>query len=186
MARIAAMKPAIFRATSDAIVSRMIALPCRWSFVAFLAVLGCTHSEPRPVRRVIEEPSGALTGRDGSYGAAGLATTLPAADTSPCAHLSDRLAYLPATATELCDAARCRSMGGECALAGRVCPSACVRRSTDSGKACTAREDCEGQCLAPASAENGQRVAGRCSPVLWNAGCFKSVRDGLAAQICID
>jgi hypothetical protein len=163
----------------------MISLRSRWSSAVVLAVLGCTHSEPRPVRRVVEEPSSAPAGSDGD-GAAVLTTALPAAETSPCAHLSDRLAYLPATAAELCDAARCRGAGGECAPAGRVCPSACVRRSTDSGKACTAREDCQGQCLAPANAENGQPVAGRCSPLLWNAGCFKSVREGLAAKICVD
>jgi hypothetical protein len=164
----------------------MISLPSRWSSAAFLAVLGCTHSEPRPVRRVVEEPSSAPAGSGGSHGAAVLATTLPAPEASPCAHLSDRLAYVPATATELCDAARCRGAGGECAPAGRVCPSACVRRSTDPGKACTAREDCQGQCLAPANAQNGQRVTGSCSPLLWNAGCFKAVRGGLAAEICVD
>lgn len=164
----------------------MISLPSRWSSAALLALLGCTHGEPRPAPRVVEEAPSAPAGSDGSHGTTIVATTLPEAAPSPCAHLSDRLAYLPATATELCDAARCQSAGGECALAGRVCPSACVRRSTDSGKACTAREDCQGQCLAPASAENGQRVAGRCSPILWNAGCFKSMRGGVTAEICID
>ena len=162
----------------------MISLPFRWSLAVLLTVLGCTHREPRPVR-VVDESSSAPASIDGSHASTAPATT-SAAPESPCAHLSDRLAYLPATADEVCDAARCRGKGGECAPAGRVCPSACVRRSTDSGKACKAREDCEGQCLAPATAENGQRVAGRCSPLLWNAGCFTSVRDGVAAKICVD
>jgi len=61
-----------------------------------------------------------------------------------------------------------------------------VRRSTDFGKPCTTREDCQGQCLAPAAAENGQRVTGSCSPLLWNVGCFKSMRDGVVAEICVD
>lgn len=153
---------------------------------AFVAVLGCTRGESRSAPRVVEEPSSAAAGSDASYGTSVPASTLLGAATSPCAHLSDRLSYLPATASELCDAARCRSAGGECALAGRVCPSVCVRRSTDSGKACRAREDCEGQCLAPENAANGQRVVGRCSSLRWNAGCFKAMRDGVAAEICVD
>jgi hypothetical protein len=111
-----------------------------WSSALLLAVLGCTHGEPRPTPRVVEEPQSSPV-NSGAIDRTGVpATTPPAAETSPCAHLSDRLAYLPATATELCDAARCRGAGGECAPAGRVCPTACVRRSADSGKACTARE----------------------------------------------
>ena len=160
--------------------------PSRWSIAAFLALLGCTHGEPRPAPRVVEEPQSPPVDSGGIDGTSVLATTRFAAETSPCAHLSDRLAYLPKAGSELCDAARCRSAGGECAHAGRVCPSACVRRSTDFGKACTAREDCQGQCLAPANAENSQRVAGSCSPLLWNAGCFKSMRDGVVAEICVD
>src|SRR5262245_21927364 len=129
----------------------MKSLPVRWFSMALLAVLGSTHCERRPVRSVVEEPSTAPAKVDANDGAACTATA-PAADTSPCAHLRDRLAYLPASAAEPCDTTRCRSAGGECAPAGRVCPSACVRRSRDSSKACTAREDCEGQCLAPAGA----------------------------------
>ena len=158
----------------------------RWSLAAFFALLGCTHGEPRPAPRVVEETQNPPVDSGGIEGTSVRGMTPSATETSPCAHLSDRLAYLPKAADEVCDAARCRSAGGECAPAGRVCPSACVRRSTDSGKACTAREDCQGQCLAPASAENAQRVAGSCSPLLWNAGCFKSMRAGVVAEICVD
>ena len=66
---------------------------------------------------------------------------------------------------------------------------ACVWPTSDAGKSCQNRSDCQGYCQAPWDAEPGARVAGECSAKASDhpGGCGNPVKDGIAmGALCID
>jgi hypothetical protein len=63
----------------------------------------------------------------------------------------------------------------------------CVVPTTDGGKACDDREQCQGLCEAPSLAAKGERVSGTCSTSIGRLGCLNVVIHGEASgQACFD
>lgn len=88
------------------------------------------------------------------------------------------------------DAAGCAAAGGELKPLGRLQRVQCVVPYADAGKACSAKADCTGQCLASGEREiaAGSRATGICqADISQNFGCRQRIDAGVAqGTICVD
>jgi len=75
----------------------------------------------------------------------------------------------------------CQAKGGRAEQA-RYALEVCALPTTDAGKACAGKSDCQGFCEAPPSAKPNAEVRGACSAWAQSVptGCFNHVRDGKA------
>lgn len=106
---------------------------------------------------------------------AGCASTTPAASTA-------------ATGIPGNDAAACIAAGGSLQPLGRLQRAQCVVTYADAGKACIAKSDCTGQCLAADAVAPGAKTSGTCQrDVSQNFGCRQRIDGGVAlGTICVD
>ncbi|MEG0182664.1 MAG: hypothetical protein RR704_04285 [Stenotrophomonas sp.] len=102
-------------------------------------------------------------------------------------------AAVPADATTTAtpaplDAAACRQAGGELMPLGRLQRVQCVVPYADAGRACSAKADCSGQCLAEGEVTAGVPARGVCQTDLrQNFGCRQRIDGGVAqGTICVD
>jgi len=93
-----------------------------------------------------------------------------------------------ATPSATTDAAACTAQGGELRPLGRLQRVQCVVPYADAGKACTAKADCSGQCLATGEVAAGSPASGVCQrDASENFGCRQRIDGGLAqGTICVD
>lgn len=88
------------------------------------------------------------------------------------------------------DAAGCAAAGGELKPLGRLQRVQCVVPYADAGKACSAKADCTGQCLASGerAIAAGSRATGVCqADISQNFGCRQRIDAGVAqGTICVD
>ncbi len=84
------------------------------------------------------------------------------------------------------DIYNCISKGGKWGIAG-MSGCRCFNKAKDVNKPCSSWEkDCEGLCLAPKNAKEGEKVVGKCSKYDLMFGCHSLVEDGKAVSICSD
>lgn len=90
-------------------------------------------------------------------------------------------------------AAACRQRGGDFDYRGLGLAPVCNVRTSDAGRQCQSRADCEGLCVAEppqvdwAQLRPGQPLAGHCTPETAHFGCFVAVEHGRAGTpICVD
>lgn len=81
------------------------------------------------------------------------------------------------------DRAACASVGGAVKPQGMFGFSACVKPTSDGGKACTAQDQCESRCLAPENAVQGSTATGYCQRDDARDGCIRSVENGIVSGI---
>lgn len=63
----------------------------------------------------------------------------------------------------------------------------CVRPTTDGGKYCSDKSQCQGACNAPFGALPGEAVAGKCASEVGRYGCRNHVNSGQASgEFCFD
>ncbi len=86
------------------------------------------------------------------------------------------------------DAAACRQAGGALTPLGRLQRVQCVVPYADAGKACSAKADCTGQCLAQGEVAPGAKAQGLCqTDISQNFGCRQRIDGGVAVgTICVD
>ncbi len=101
---------------------------------------------------------------------------------SACAAPGGRLAGGDVPTSE----STCLARGGSWTQLGRAPVKQCLLRTRDAGKTCSGREQCEGLCLAPDGAVDGDRVEGTCSVDTNRFGCRSLVRDGVVTTLCVD
>ncbi len=167
-------------------------IAARWMLAT--ALLGCA----RPDGRAAGERSAVLpTAGEGSRGDGDLAIARepPKADALGdasdgsrfgCSSVLKWLAYPPSGVAD-CDTNRCRAAGGACGYGGVGCPQACFRRTSDGGKPCKDRSECQSICLAPPDTAAGQATMGSCSELVHVVGCQNRVRAGRAeGAVCTD
>jgi len=66
-------------------------------------------------------------------------------------------------------------------------PKRCDLKATDGGKKCTDSSQCEGECMAPEAAQEGDTIEGSCSEYILVFGCKRFVEDGrVGMTICAD
>ena len=113
------------------------------------------------------------------------------AGTKPCDNVRGSLVYAP-TWQEFhairCDEGRCRAAGGRCAYAGMACPIACVKRTSDGGKACRDGSECKSRlCEGTPDTAVGTPMTGKCADVVMKLGCSVMVKQGrVESTICGD
>lgn len=83
----------------------------------------------------------------------------------------------------------CRAAGGEWSRFGVVdalCGiHSCAPRTSDGGKACRNRADCEHLCVTEAPPKIGAEVEGKCTAVKTSFGCFTHVDGGrIVGRVC--
>lgn len=117
-----------------------------------------------------------------------LLLALTACTSTPAA--TDVAPATPAAAQAPTDAAGCAAAGGELKPLGRLQRVQCVVPYTDAGKACSAKSDCTGQCLASGDTEiaAGTRATGVCqTDASQNFGCRQRIDNGVAqGTLCVD
>lgn len=146
--------------------------------LAGVALAGCDERSGAPHRQVPAPTTPTVSTRPQA------AASMPTSGS--CAVLRARLALDPASDGK-CDRAACAAAGGECGWAGFSCEIACVRRSRDAGAACSDVSECEGTCVAPASAGLGDVVKGSCYHLALDKACLNRVRQGKAeGKVCVD
>lgn len=106
---------------------------------------------------------------------------------SACSPMAEQApdAGAPAQSAE----AACAAQHGTLQRVGRLQSVQCVIAYADAGKRCTDGDQCQGDCLAPATgaASAGQAATGQCAPTSNRFGCATRVEDGKAdATLCID
>ncbi|HET7544441.1 MAG TPA: hypothetical protein VFK05_31435 [Polyangiaceae bacterium] len=107
------------------------------------------------------------------------------AATSPCRALTPWLAYLTDSVT--CEAARCAAAGGACGYGGVACPSACFRKTSDGGQACTDDSQCQSACVTDPDLPVGKSAQGTCHRLAHVMGCENHVRAGRASgALCVE
>ncbi len=118
-----------------------------------------------------------------------LSLMLALAGCSSSPNAGDTATNAPAAADNA-DAARCAAAGGELKPLGRLQRVQCVAPYTDAGKACSAKSECTGQCLAQGETElvAGSKARGVCqTDVSQNFGCRQRIDNGVArGTICVD
>jgi hypothetical protein len=63
----------------------------------------------------------------------------------------------------------------------------CVERTTDGGRLCRDRSDCQHLCITDRPAVIGAEASGRCTALRSNIGCFTHVDDGqIVGRVCVD
>jgi hypothetical protein len=109
---------------------------------------------------------------------------------STAPHAAGPTAPAPGTDAAVADAASCAAAGGEMKPLGRLQRVQCVKPYADAGKACSAKTDCTGQCLADGESElvAGAKARGVCqTDVSQNFGCRQRIDNGVAqGTICVD
>lgn len=66
-------------------------------------------------------------------------------------------------------------------------PKRCDLKAKDGGKSCTDSSQCQGECMAPSGASEGQKMNGACSDYILNFGCARRVENGkVGIEICAD
>jgi len=97
---------------------------------------------------------------------------------------ADTTAATPTTPS----AAECTAAGGSLQPLGRLQRVQCVVPYADAGKACSAKADCSGQCLATGDAAPGTAARGVCQrDVSQNFGCRQRIDGGVTlGTICGD
>jgi len=85
----------------------------------------------------------------------------------------------------------CRAIGGEWSRFGvrdHLCNVySCAERTTDAGKPCSNRADCEHLCITKAAPKIGAAARGECSAVKTSFGCFTYVDGGrIVGRVCAD
>jgi hypothetical protein len=86
---------------------------------------------------------------------------------------------------------QCRAAGGEWARFGvhaHLCNIySCAARTSDAGKPCRNRLECEHLCVTGDPPRIGAEAAGRCTAVKTTFGCFTHVDDGrIVGRVCVD
>lgn len=118
-----------------------------------------------------------------------LSLMLALAGCSSSPNAGDTATNAPA-AVDNADAARCAATGGELKPLGRLQRVQCVVPYADAGKACSAKAECSGQCLAQGETElvAGSKARGVCqTDVSQNFGCRQRIDNGVAqGTICVD
>ncbi|MGY8563763.1 hypothetical protein L0938_10105 [Paracidovorax citrulli] len=118
-----------------------------------------------------------------------LSLMLALAGCSSSPNAGDTATNAPA-AVDNADAARCAAAGGELKPLGRLQRVQCVVPYADAGKACSAKAECSGQCLAQGETElvAGSKARGVCqTDVSQNFGCRQRIDNGVAqGTICVD
>jgi len=118
-----------------------------------------------------------------------LSLMLALAGCSSSPNAGDTATNVPAAADNA-DAARCVAAGGELKPLGRLQRVQCVAPYADAGKACSAKSECTGQCLAQGETElvAGSKARGVCqTDVSQNFGCRQRIDNGVAqGTICVD
>ena len=114
---------------------------------------------------------------------AALALTLTAA----CSPMAEQApdASTPGQTAE----AACAAQGGTLQRVGRMQSVQCVIAYSDAGKRCTDGDQCQGDCVAPATSAipAGQAATGQCAADSNRFGCRTTVENGKAdATLCID
>lgn len=102
-----------------------------------------------------------------------------------CAHRSIPVAKPNIPLTEV----DCVARGGSWTTLGIPMPDKpkmCDLKTTDSAKACTDSSECQGICMAPGSAQAGDRVRGACSAYVSNFGTFLEVVKGSAVELNVE
>lgn len=79
----------------------------------------------------------------------------------------------------------CIRKGGKWGAVGKT-GCGCFNKTSDANKSCSANKDCEGECLAPENAKEGEDVIGKCSRYGPTFGCHSVVKEGKAVTICLD
>lgn len=86
---------------------------------------------------------------------------------------------------------QCRAKGGEWGRFGvrdHLCGVyACAPRTSDGGKRCTSRTECEYLCITKKAFPLGAPVVGECAAVVTEFGCFNYVDGGrMVGRVCSD
>ncbi|MBT2767333.1 hypothetical protein J7J08_06755 [Stenotrophomonas sp. ISL-67] len=120
-----------------------------------------------------------------------LLLALTACSSTPAGTDGAASAAAPAATTPApTDAAGCAAAGGELKPLGRLQRVQCVVPFADAGKACSAKADCSGQCLADGETElvAGATARGVCQrDVSQTFGCRQRIDNGVAqGTICVD
>jgi len=77
----------------------------------------------------------------------------------------------------------CLALGGTWEKFGLATSDKCNLKTTDSGKTCIDREQCQGLCLG----ENKQATSGKCAEWLATFGCYIPIKNGVAQyETCVD
>jgi len=76
----------------------------------------------------------------------------------------------------------CEAKGGKWGLFGIALIERCNLPTSDGGKTCTDRSQCEGLCLA----ENVNSTVGKCTAWRMTFGCVNILENGTVMTICID
>jgi hypothetical protein len=113
-----------------------------------------------------------------------------------------RVAFLVALAAAGCalagepgpaptDEASCVRRGGKWGPVGLVPAPTCNLPTTDGGKPCRDRKDCESACVAELTAEEQQKLpvqkTGKCAARQRTPGCLAMVEDGwVRTVLCVD
>ena len=120
-----------------------------------------------PPAAVPTAPETPAAGADGQAGA----TTPDTAEAAPAAEA-------PPPPPKSPEQLSCERKGGTWATAGGSGAKSCVRRTRDSGKACSNGRQCEGDCLARSRT---------CSPIMPLFGCNEILQDnGARVNQCIE
>jgi hypothetical protein len=87
----------------------------------------------------------------------------------------------------------CQRQGGRFDYRGLGLAPLCVIRTSDGGRECRSRSDCEGPCVGEAPridltrVRPGQPLVGQCTTERAHFGCFVAVENGRAGEaICVD
>jgi hypothetical protein len=85
----------------------------------------------------------------------------------------------------------CRASGGEWGRFGAIAHLcgiySCAPRTSDGGRACRARADCEYLCVARRPAPLGSEATGECAAVKSPFGCTTQVDNGrIVGTVCMD
>jgi len=109
--------------------------------------------------------------------------TMPAAEAA-----AQAAAEAAEAAAQAAAAATCAAEGGTLQALGRLQREQCVVRYADAGKACRAKSDCTGQCLATGETAVGAKASGVCqADASQNFGCRQRIDNGMAqGTICVD
>ncbi|WP_422509103.1 hypothetical protein [Stenotrophomonas sp. GZD-301] len=108
----------------------------------------------------------------------------------PVASVETAPAALSGSAATTAQRAECEAAGGEARPLGRLQHVHCVVPYADAGKDCSAKADCNGQCLAREGTElvAGATARGVCQrDISQNFGCRQRIDNGVAqGTICVD
>jgi hypothetical protein len=79
----------------------------------------------------------------------------------------------------------CEAAGGKWERIGDSGQLRCNSATSDAGKACSDRSDCESFCWAGEGPEAYQKTSGTCYPWKYFKSCISSVNNGRTTAICL-